>query len=633
MMSSSKPNIRDFNSTMEDIVTLKTTQVQLHNEGTTGCQQTTSQFQSQFQLHNEGYWTPDNASSTSRRRDRCLSTTNFSISEPFQLHNKGYWTSDNASSTSRRRDRCLSTTTSQSQSQFQLHNEGYWTPDNATKDIGLETTSQLHNEGTTGCQQTISRSRANFNFTRRYWTRNNATYLDFNFTKKDIQLKNDYLPLKLSTHQHINHTTFGCSRGFQVEKMTWMIATDDTEGVTQCPIMPGTTFTYRFVVDRPGTYLYHAHYGMQRDSGLYGSVIVGLPDGESEPFTYDYDRSIILNDWYHATTTDQAVGLDSVPFRWVGEPQSLLIHGRGRFNCSSIPIPSSDPGLCNASYSDCSPYRMIVVPGKTYRLRISSLTSLSALSFQIQSLRPMGILWRPFVVQNLFIYSGETYSVLVTADQDPTRNYWITSNIVSRPAPNTPPGLGVFVYYPNHLRRSPPTTPPVAPVWNNSRPRMEQSQAIKARQGYIITPPPVSDRNKNATSSNGIYRLDSTRPWIYTSKCKHHESDNSETHPWHLHGHDFWVLGYGEGKLDKFNDPRKYNLVNPIMKNTVPVHPYGWTALRFRADNPGAWAFHCHIESHFFMGMGVVFAEGVEMLGKLPSSIMGCGQTQGLYRP
>ena len=28
----------------------------------------------------------------------------------------------------------------------------------------------------------------------------------------------------------------------------------------------------------------------------------------------------------------------------------------------------------------------------------------------------------PFVVKNLFIYSGETYSVLIKADQEPSRN-------------------------------------------------------------------------------------------------------------------------------------------------------------------------------------------------------------------
>ena len=73
-----------------------------------------------------------------------------------------------------------------------------------------------------------------------------------------------------------------------------------------------------------GTYLYHAHYGMQREAGLYGSIRVALPDGESEPFSYDYDRSIILNDWYHKSTYEQAAGLSSIPFQWVGDPQVIF---------------------------------------------------------------------------------------------------------------------------------------------------------------------------------------------------------------------------------------------------------------------------------------------------------------------
>lgn len=67
---------------------------------------------------------------------------------------------------------------------------------------------------------------------------------------------------------------------------------------------------------------------MQREAGLYGSIRVALPDGESEPFSYDYDRSIILNDWYHKSTYEHAVGLSSLKFAWVGEPQVI--------NCLSI---------------------------------------------------------------------------------------------------------------------------------------------------------------------------------------------------------------------------------------------------------------------------------------------------------
>ncbi|XP_059432619.1 L-ascorbate oxidase-like [Corylus avellana] len=474
---------------------------------------------------------------------------------------------------------------------------------------------------------------------------------------------------------------------------------DGTEGVTQCPILPGDTFQYEFKVDRPGTYLYHAHYGMQREAGLYGSIRVSLPDGETEPFAYDYDRSIILNDWYHKSTYEQATGLSSIPFVWVGEPQSLLIQGRGKFNCSSTP---SGPGVCNASNPECSPYVMTVIPGKTYRLRVASLTALSALSFQIEGhnmtvVEADGHYVEPFVVDNLFIYSGETYSVLIKADQDPSRNYWMTTNVVSR-EPNTTDGLAILNYYPNHPRRSPPTAPPAGPMWNDPTARLAQSQAIKARQGFTSTPPATPDRvivflntqnrvngytrwavnnvsftlphtpylvaekynlrhvynqsppptgydfekyniydvpaNTNASLSNGIYRLEfNTTVDIILQNAVSMGGTTSETHPWHLHGHDFWVLGYGTGKFDINEDPKKYNLVNPIMKNTVPVHPYGWTALRFKADNPGVWLFHCHIESHFHMGMGVVFEEGIEKVGNLPSSIMGCGESKGLGNP
>ncbi|XP_075653322.1 L-ascorbate oxidase-like [Castanea sativa] len=475
---------------------------------------------------------------------------------------------------------------------------------------------------------------------------------------------------------------------------------DGTEGVTQCPVVPGDTFKYQFKVDRAGTYLYHAHYGMQRESGLYGSIRVSVPDNFTEPFAYDYDRSIILTDWYHKSTYEQATGLSNKPFVWVGEPQSLLIQGKGKFNCSSSSLTAD---TCNTSNPECSPYAITVIPGKTYRLRVASLTALSALSFQIEGhnmtvVEADGHYVEPFVVKNLFIYSGETYSVLIKADQDPSRNYWMTTNVVSRTPVNTSEGLGFLNYYPNHPRRSPPTDPPTGPIWNDTAPRLNQSLRIKAHRDFIVTPPTTSDRvivflntqneingyrhwsvnnvsftlpntpylialknklhhvfnqtpppegydsvnydiynvskNPNATTSNAIYRLGfKTTVDIILQNANTMIVSNSETHPWHLHGHDFWVLGYGDGKFDMNKDPEKYNLVNPIMKNTVPLHPYGWTALRFKADNPGAWLFHCHIEAHFYMGMGVVFEEGIDKVGELPSSIMGCGETKGFGKP
>ncbi|KAJ0975101.1 hypothetical protein J5N97_017066 [Dioscorea zingiberensis] len=465
---------------------------------------------------------------------------------------------------------------------------------------------------------------------------------------------------------------------------------DGTEGVTQCPIIPGETFIYSFVVDRPGTYIYHAHYGMQRSAGLYGLIRVALPQGEVEPFKYDSDQSLILNDWWHKSAFEQSVGLSSIPFAWVNEPDSILINGRGRFNCSLV----QGGGTCNSTNPDCAPYVITAVPGRTYRLRIASITSLSAFNFQIEGhnmtvVEADGHFVKPFVVESLYIYSGETYSVLVKADQDPSRNYWAAVNVVSR-QPKTPTGFAIFNYYPNHPKKNPPTVLPIGPHWNDTTGRLNQDMSVKAHPNYNHPPPKTADRlilllntqnkigghtrwavnqvsftlphtpylialkdrlrnvfnqkpapdtydyktydiyqntsNQNATYSNSIYRLKfNSTVDVVLQNANTMTSNNSETHPWHLHGHDFWVVGHGVGKFDPEKDPNGYNLVDPIEKNTVAVQPYGWTTIRFRADNPGAWAFHCHIESHFFMGMGVVFEEGVDKVGKLPKNIKGCG--------
>ncbi|GKV01174.1 hypothetical protein SLEP1_g13751 [Rubroshorea leprosula] len=109
---------------------------------------------------------------------------------------------------------------------------------------------------------------------------------------------------------------------------------DGTASISQCAINPGETFVYRFKVDKAGTYFYHGHFGMQRSAGLYGSLIVEVAEGEKEPFHYDGEFNLLLSDWWHQSVHEQEVGLSSKPFRWIGEPQSLLINGRGQYNCS-----------------------------------------------------------------------------------------------------------------------------------------------------------------------------------------------------------------------------------------------------------------------------------------------------------
>ncbi|CAN6246091.1 unnamed protein product [Urochloa humidicola] len=93
----------------------------------------------------------------------------------------------------------------------------------------------------------------------------------------------------------------------------------------------------------------------------------------------------------------------------------------------------------------------------------------------------------------------------------------------------------------------------------------------------------------------------------------------AESHPMHLHGFSFYVVGRGFGNFDKSKDPATYNLVDPPYQNTVSVPKAGWAAIRFRAANPGVWFMHCHFDRHTVWGMDTVF---IVKNGKTPGAQM-----------
>ncbi|KAF7127905.1 hypothetical protein RHSIM_Rhsim11G0091000 [Rhododendron simsii] len=78
-------------------------------------------------------------------------------------------------------------------------------------------------------------------------------------------------------------------------------------------------------------------------------------------------------------------------------------------------------------------------------------------------------------------------------------------------------------------------------------------------------------------------------------------------HPMHLHGYSFYVVGWGFGNFDKDKDPLGYNLVDPPLQNTIAVPKNGWASIRFKANNPGVWFMHCHLERHLTWGMKMAF--------------------------
>ncbi|QDO02839.1 multicopper oxidase family protein [Streptomyces sp. RLB3-17] len=77
---------------------------------------------------------------------------------------------------------------------------------------------------------------------------------------------------------------------------------NDMDGVppaTQTAVRAGSTFTYRFIADTPGTYFFHPHVGVQLDRGLYAPLIVEDP---KEPLSYDDEWVVLLDDWVDGVT-------------------------------------------------------------------------------------------------------------------------------------------------------------------------------------------------------------------------------------------------------------------------------------------------------------------------------------------
>ncbi|CAF1591968.1 unnamed protein product [Rotaria magnacalcarata] len=78
-------------------------------------------------------------------------------------------------------------------------------------------------------------------------------------------------------------------------------------------------------------------------------------------------------------------------------------------------------------------------------------------------------------------------------------------------------------------------------------------------------------------------------------------TDNGE-HPFHLHGGNFWIIATSDY-------PQAENLYRQayLKRDVVSVPSNGWAKIRFIADNPGAWMFHCHIEWHMAAGLILTF--------------------------
>lgn len=210
----------------------------------------------------------------------------------------------------------------------------------------------------------------------------------------------------------------------------WM---DGVGMVTQCPILPGQSFTYQFTAEPAGTNWYHSHMGGQMTMGLAGPFIVHPRPGSGR--SYDGDVVLMVQDWNHEweaamTFLKMQYGM-YVGGRKVSASRNLsgakysnfyfqsgLINGRGRFHDASNNTHNGAP-LEIFNVSPGGRYRFRVIhSGSVYPFKISvdghQLTVVASDSHDIEHVMADAVIVTP----------GERYDFEVNATRD-VDNYWI----------------------------------------------------------------------------------------------------------------------------------------------------------------------------------------------------------------
>ncbi|XEU97590.1 hypothetical protein FSHL1_002876 [Fusarium sambucinum] len=147
--------------------------------------------------------------------------------------------------------------------------------------------------------------------------------------------------------------------GIRQLNTNWM---DGVSGVTECPIPPGETMTYRWKATQYGTSWYHSHFSLQYADGLLGAIKINGPTS----MNYDVDLGpVLITDHFHKTAFSQ------VMLEYLGRPpapDSILMNGKGTYYCCPLKDnPNCDqncvglPKLTDFNFEKGKKYKMSLV--------------------------------------------------------------------------------------------------------------------------------------------------------------------------------------------------------------------------------------------------------------------------------
>ncbi|CAK9181545.1 unnamed protein product, partial [Ilex paraguariensis] len=452
--------------------------------------------------------------------------------------------------------------------------------------------------------------------------------------------------------------------GVQMRRSSWQ---DGVLG-TNCPIPPKWNWTYQFQVkDQIGSFFYFPSLNFQRAAGGFGSFIITNRNIIPLPFnTPDGDIVIIIGDWYTRNHTALRKSLDAG--NDLGMPDGVLINGKGPFRYNSTLVP------------DGIDYETINVdPGKTYRIRVHNVGVSTCLNFRIQSHNLLlaeteGYYTSQQNYTSIDIHVGQSYSFLVTMDQNASSDYYIVASARKGnwPLPDPPNDVYDTSYALNQamsIRQNVSAS--------GARPNPQGSfhyGSINVTDDYILkSVPPVMIDGKLKATFNGIsfvnpdtpirladsfkvkgaYKLDfPTKPMNRTPQIDISiinatykgfievvlQNNDTVVQSFHIDGYSFFVVGMGYGEWTE-NSRGSYNKWDAISRSTTQVFSGGWTAIMISLDNVGVWNLRAENLDRWYLGqetyMRIINPEDTGNKTELPvpDNALFCGALAHLQKP
>ncbi|KAA1477561.1 multicopper oxidase 2A [Dentipellis sp. KUC8613] len=420
---------------------------------------------------------------------------------------------------------------------------------------------------------------------------------------------------------------------------------DGTSGITECGIPPGQSLTYNFTLGEfSGTTWWHAH-STQYTDGVSGALVVhpsapspsGLPE-------WDHDLVVQMSDWYHDQSEDLLEQYFN-PFGLQGTPGNEPVPDGGTLN---------GLGQYTAAGSGGTYFNFTLQRNQTYRLRLINGGSFASIRFSVDNhpltlIEADGTLLSPSPVAGVTVAVAQRYSVLLHTNATGNGTYWMRAAVQSDMFTYDQPGQNLDIRGILRYADAPSTGLPGATDSNDPGTGQSGIPDIDGTSALVpLTPEPAPAstfaiplsfdfQNTNDGRFLGFINSTSWNPLVGQSSLLavqqnvsgfripgtniaggdqllatvdsiqvvdvHIDNLDDGDHPFHLHGHRPWIMGAGAGRYTGQTLDDK----NPLRRDTVLIPAYSWLVLRFVSDNPGLWAFHCHLAWHMAAGLLMQF--------------------------